>query len=118
MTQSPGFDPVSTWQDMLQKWEQEINSWSGKITQTEQFAAVMGQATKISMVAQKAMGDQMESTLKSLNLPTKSQLDTIIERLDSIEESIDRLRLELAKSGGGSAEPTPAPSRTRKPAQG
>ncbi|MFM5885263.1 MAG: hypothetical protein ACKOQ3_08075 [Novosphingobium sp.] len=117
MTQKPAFDPVANWQEMLQKWEHEINSWSGKLTETEQFGAVMGQATKMSLVAQKTLTDQMETLLRSLNLPSKTQVEALGERLDAIEEAIERLRLALEP---GAAIPAPAPAaaeprRTRKP---
>jgi SMC interacting uncharacterized protein involved in chromosome segregation len=117
MNQKSGFDPVAAWQDMLQKWEIEVNSWSSKLTETEQFGAVMGQATKMSLVAQKAMADRMESVLRSLNLPSKTQVEALGERLDAIEEAIERLRLSL-EPGAAIPEPrdaAPAPRRTRKP---
>lgn len=116
MTQTP-FDLVATWQDMVQKWEHEINTWSGKLTESEQFGAMIGQATKVSLVAQRAFAEQMESVLRSLNLPSKAQVDAMTERLDSIEDSIDRLRLAIeGMQGNASAPATPEPRRTRKPA--
>ncbi len=117
MTQTPGFDPVANWQQMLQKWEQEVNSWSSKFTETEQFGAGMSQATKFSLVAQKALNDRMETVLRSLNLPSKTQVEALGERLDAIEESIERLRLALEPGGTIPEPPNPvvAPRRTRKP---
>jgi SMC interacting uncharacterized protein involved in chromosome segregation len=117
MNQKSTFDPVATWQDMLQKWEIEVNSWSGKLTETEQFGAVMGQAAQMSLVAQKALTDRMETLLRSLNLPSKTQVEALGERLDAIEEAIERLRLSL-EPGAAIPEPpgaAPAPRRTRKP---
>lgn len=117
---SKPFDPVAAWQEMVQKWEIEINSWSGKFTESEQFGAMVGQASKMSLAAQKAMTDHMEAVLRSLNLPSKSQMDTIAERLDAIEESLDRLRLELGRNGAPPKSDNPntvAPKRTRKPPQ-
>lgn len=117
MSKPDQFDPVSAWQDMVQKWEHEINNWSGKFTESEQFSAVMGQATKASLYAQKAMAEHMESVLRSLNLPSKTQIEELAERLDAIEESIERLRLALepGKAIPDPVEPRPAPRRSRKP---
>ena len=119
MSKNQSFDPMAAWQDMVQKWEIEINSWSGKVTESEQFSAMMGQATKMSLAAQKAMGDHMEQLLRSMNLPSKAQIDGLTERLDAVEEALDRLRLAIengnasAPAAGGN---TPQPKRTRKPA--
>ncbi|MDE2597077.1 MAG: hypothetical protein KGL44_09390 [Sphingomonadales bacterium] len=116
------FDPAAAWSDFVQKWEHEINSWSGKLTESEQFGAMMGQATKVQMATQKAMADHMESVLRSLNLPSKAQVDALSERLDAIEEAIERLRLSLepgpaaAPARGPAPAPALAPRRTRKPA--
>lgn len=117
MSQKPAFDPAAAWADMVQKWEHEINTWSGKLTESEQFGAILGQATKVQIAAQRAFGDQMEGLLKQLNLPSKAQVEALSERLDAIEESLDRLRLSLEKSENASSakEARPAPRRTRKP---
>ncbi|MDF8334561.1 hypothetical protein [Novosphingobium cyanobacteriorum] len=117
MTDKP-FDPVAAWTDMVQKWEHEINSWSGKLTENEQFGAIIGQATKVQLVAQRAFGEQMDTLLRNLNLPSKAQVDQIGERLDAIEDSIDRLRLAIEALAGKAAPPAAAvkePRRTRKP---
>lgn len=113
----PPFDPVAQWQQMVQKWEQEINSWSGKLTESEQFSAMMGQATKVQLVAQRAFAEQMENLLKNLNLPSKSQVEALSERLDGLEDSIDRVRLAIEALAGktAAAAPPPEPRRTRKP---
>ena len=111
------FDPVAQWQEFVQKWEHEVNAWSGKLTEREEFSAVVGQATKFQFAAQKALTDRMDETLRSLNLPSKRQVDLLAERLDAIEESIERLRLALVP-GVKVAEPAPAapePKRSRKP---
>lgn len=113
----PAYDPTAAWADMIQKWEQEINSWSGKFTQNEQFSAMMGQATKFSMAAQKTMADQMENVLRSLNLPSKAQMEALGERLDGIEEQLERIRLAMERTPSAASEAAPAVKRTRKPPQ-
>lgn len=111
-----GFDPVAAWQEAVQKWEQEINQWSSQFTESEQFSALMGQATKMSLVAQRALADQMETFFKSLNLPTKTQVDEIAERLDAMQESIDSLRLAIERvSPAADGAAAARPRRTRKP---
>lgn len=105
------FDPMAAWQDMLRQWEIQTNDWSGKLTETEGFSAAMNQLHKSTVLAQKTFAETTEKLLKSLNLPSKTQLDTVLERLDAIEEEIARLRLSLGQQPGA----RPAPKRTRKP---
>lgn len=116
MNQTP-FDPIAQWQKMVSQWEQEINTWSGKLTESEQFSAMMGQATKVQAVAQRAFADQMESLLKNLNLPSKAQVEALAERLDGLEDSIDRVRLAIEALAGKAAmaPAAPEPRRTKQP---
>lgn len=124
MTQK-SFDPFeiwsgAKWQEMVQKWEHEINDWSGKVTENEQFGAMMGQLTKVQIVAQNAFAEQMETLLRNLNLPSKAQVDALSERLDAIEDSIERVRLavEALATKTAATEAPPEPKRTRKPPTG
>jgi polyhydroxyalkanoate synthesis regulator phasin len=112
----PSFDPVAAWQQMVQSWEREINEWSGKVTSRDEFSAVMGQISTVSLAAQKALADRMENTLRQLNLPSKGQIDALAERLDAIEEAITRLRLALEPGATiPAAASAPKPARSRKP---
>jgi hypothetical protein len=124
MTQKP-FDPFeiwsgAKWQEMVQKWEHEINDWSGKVTENEQFGALMGQLTKVQLVAQNAFTEQMETLLRNLNLPSKAQVEALSERLDAIEDSIERVRLavEALATSTAATPAAPEPKRTRKPPTG
>lgn len=114
----PPFDPLAAWQKMVQDWELEINAWSGKLTESEQFSAALGQATKMMLVTQKTVADRLETVLQSLNLPSKTQLTALTERLDAIEDSIMQLRIAVDKLAGDADELAAAagkPRRTRKP---
>ncbi|WP_408586019.1 hypothetical protein [Novosphingobium sp.] len=122
MTDKP-FDPVAAWADMVQKWEQEINSWSTKLTDNEQFGAVVGNVSRIQLVVQHMVAEKMESMLATLAMPTKAQVEELAERMAGIEDSIDRLRLAIearALTPGNAPvdapPPPPEPKRTRKPA--
>lgn len=114
---SAPFNPLAAWQEAIQKWEHELNAWSGQFTSSEEFGALIGQATKATVIAQKAMAEQTEAVLRSLNLPSKSQIEEISERLAVIEDHLAQMRLQLGRFDS-SAAPTPVapePRRTRKP---
>lgn len=108
-------DPFATWQKMIQDWETEINTWSTRFTQSEEFSAVMGQTTKMMIVAQKTMTERLEGILQTLNLPSKTQIEALADRLDSIEDSIAQLRIALDKLANTAAPDQITPRRTRVP---
>lgn len=115
MTVKPAsFDPATAWQDFVKRWEQEVNEWSGKLTETEQFGSIMGQATKVQILAQKSFNEHMEKVLRSLNLPTREQVDELGSRLADIEAQIEALRLTLSAAAPADTA-RPQPRRTRKP---
>jgi len=111
------FDPLAAWQKAIQDWEVEINAWSGKFTESEQFSAMMGQATKMVVVAQKTVTDQLEGFLQNLNLPSKKQVEALDDRLAAIEDSIAQLRIALDRlaANAPSTPAAPEPRRTRVP---
>lgn len=112
------FDPLRAWQDLVQQWEIGVNEWSGKMTESDQFSAMMGQATKMNLVAQKAWAEKMETMLQALNLPSKSQIEALSERLDRIEDNVERIRIALDAGSSPVAKPAkPEPRRTRKPSR-
>jgi len=107
------FNPVQAWQEVVQRWEHELNAWSGQFTKSEEFSAMIGQATKATVYAQKAMAEHTETVLRSLNLPSKSQIEELSERLAVIEDHIAQIKLQL---GDGAPKPSGTePRRTRTP---
>lgn len=113
------FNPMAEWQKLITKWELQVNDLSRQISEREEFSAMMNETNKMSLVAQKQFSEYMDKMLKTLHVPSVSKIEEINDRLDRIEESIDRLAQQLSHIGGGApAKPaTPAPARTRKPAK-
>lgn len=110
-------DPFAAWQKLVQDWEHQINAFSGKMTESEQFSAMLGQATKMMLVTQKTVSDHLEVVLQSLNLPSKAQIDAINERLDALDNGVEQIRIAIERMAQDEAPSSGAaePSRTRKP---
>jgi hypothetical protein len=105
--------PKNTLASSVQKVEHAINRHSKKITGTERFSAWMNQGSKLKIVIKQAVAEQMGNYLRTMNMPTKTQVDDIGERLDALEESLERLQRMLPRA---EAERPPAePKRSRKP---
>jgi polyhydroxyalkanoate synthesis regulator phasin len=105
--------PKKTWVGSVQKVEHAINRHSKKITGTERFSALMNQGSKLKLVIKQAVAEQMGNYLRTMNMPTKTQVDGIGERLDALEESLERLQRMLPRAQG--ERPRPEPKRSRKP---
>ncbi len=120
MESGKSFNPIAEWQKLVTKWEHQINDFSTKISQREEFSAMMNETSKVSLVAQKQFSDYMDKLLKTMHVPSLSKIGEINDRLDRIEESLDRIAQMLANNGAAtsaSQADAPAPARTRKPAK-
>jgi len=113
-------DPVALWQKMLGEMEKGFNSLASEALSSPQFSRAMNQAGGVTAGAHKQLGDLMERYLISMNMPSRSQMVGIAERLQTIEGQLADIKLllqETLKQGGETrAGATPArPPRTRRP---
>ena len=83
---------------------------------SEEFSRTMNKATTASTVMQQQLGELIGRYLMTLNLPSRSEMVNIGERLQAIETNLHRLSTQLEKLGGGSADSAaPGPPRTKRP---
>ncbi len=115
MAQSSEFDPIATWQSIVSQWERQINEMSAKVSGSEEFAGPMNQATKLFLAARQSSEGAMEKFAQALQLATSAQMQTVIERLDRIEQYLAQIAAAFPAESGPKARPAPAPKRTRKP---
>lgn len=87
----PPPDPLTLWRDWAQQAEEQWNQALNQIMGTEAFAATMGRSMEVMLSMQSRLAQQFEATLKAWNLPTRSDLVAIAERLTEVEERLDRL---------------------------
>ena len=113
-------DPVALWQKMLGEMEKGFNSLASEALASPQFSKAMNQAGGVTAGAHKQLGELMEKYFVSMNMPSRSQMVGIAERLQTIEGQLSDIKLllqQMQKQAGtaGSAPATPRPPRTRKP---
>jgi len=118
------FDPIAAWQKFISDWEKQVNEASARVTGTEEFSRAMNHVTKFSMAAQQQFDRQMEQFLKTVHLPSKTDIAAIHDRLAAIEDAVDRLTTMLERNNraagnapGGASTPGAAIqiARTRRP---
>jgi SMC interacting uncharacterized protein involved in chromosome segregation len=113
-------DPAQLWQTMLAEMEKNFNAMGNQLMGSEQFSKIAHQFTGASVGAQKTIGDLMEKYLVGMNLPSRSQMVGMAERLQSIEGQLNEIRAQLNSMQGGtghgnSASAPPRPPRTKLP---
>jgi len=114
MAEPSNLDPLSLWRDMLGQWERGLNGVANQAMGSDEFSRGLHQITSLSLRMQQAAGEAMNKSLQALNLPSRSDLLAIGERLSRIEASL--ARLESAALTPASAEKAaPKPARTRQP---
>ncbi|WP_027581728.1 hypothetical protein [Bradyrhizobium sp. Ai1a-2] len=116
-----GNDPAVIWQTMIGELEKGFNSFANHAMGTPEFSRLMNQAGGVATGAQKQLGELMEKYLVSMNLPSRSQLVGMAERLQSIEGQLNEIKALLGQINrdAGNAESAaagkPRPPRTKRP---
>ena len=113
-------DPVALWQKMLGEMEKGFNSLANDALASPQFSKAMNQAGGVTAGTHKQLGELMEKYFISMNMPSRSQMVGIAERLQTIEGQLSDIKLLLQRmqTQAGAARPMTAPARpprTRKP---
>jgi hypothetical protein len=114
-------DPVAIWQNMLGEMEKGFNSFANQAMASPEFSKVVNQVGGVSAGAQKQLGELMEKYLVGMNLPSRAQMVSMAERLQSIEGQLNEIKALLYQVQQGSGAPAggpaaaPRPPRTKRP---
>ena len=114
-------DPAAMWQNMIGEMEKGFNAFANQAMASPEFSKVVNQVGGASAGAQKQLGDMMEKYLVSMNLPSRAQMVSMAERLQSIEEQLNEIKALLHQVHNNSGAPqggyaaAPKPPRTKRP---
>ncbi len=114
-------DPVAIWQNMIGEMEKGFNAFANKAMESPEFSRVVNQVGGVSAGAQKQLGDIMEKYLLTMNLPSRAQMVSMAERLQSIEGQLNEIKALLHQVHHNSGAPqggypaAPKPPRTKRP---
>ena len=92
-------DPFAIWQEMVSEFETHANTTLNTAMGSDEFAQFMGKATGLSLGPQNAVGNMMSRYLAALNLPSRTDIAALGERLQAIEGTLDRLTDAIEQSG-------------------
>jgi SMC interacting uncharacterized protein involved in chromosome segregation len=113
-------DPVAMWQNMIGEMEKGFNSFANRAMASPEFSKVVNQVGGATASAQKQLGDLTEKYLTSMNLPSRAQMVSMAERLQSIEGQLNEIKALLLQVHKNSAAPevrytAPRLPRTKRP---
>ena len=114
--QKSPLDPAAAFRDLMSQWEKGVNEFANRTMNSEEFSRAMNKATTTSTTMQQQLGELIGRYLTTLNLPSRSEMVNIGERLQAIETSLHRISAQLERAGGVNpgASP-PGPPRTKRP---
>ena len=113
-------DPVVLWQNMIGELEKGFNAFANEAMASPQFSKLINQVGGTTAGAQSQLRELMEKYLISMNLPSRAQMVSMAERLQSIEGQLNEIKAMLNAMNSNAAAATgipgaPKPPRTKRP---
>jgi BMFP domain-containing protein YqiC len=122
----PNLDPFALWREWIVKSEQQWSEGLTKFMKDDRVAEAMGKQLQQARFIQKMFGEMMQPYLAGMNLPSRTDIESLEERLGKVEDGLAalqaqfvQLRAAIVEAGAASAEGAggiPRVPRTRKPA--
>ncbi len=117
-------EPLRLWREWYQKSEKSWNEAVTNLMGDDRVAKSTGKYLKEAMHAQRMFTDAMAKYLANLNLPSRSDVLALSDRVGKVEDAlaglqveIHQLRRTLAERGLASSKESPSlrPKRTKMP---
>ena len=117
-------DPFAAWREWLSQSERQWNTFLNEAMSTDEFSQGMARMMDTSLDVQKNMNEAMGRHFTSLNVPTRTDVLSLGNRLTEIEERLSAIETAVTTLVPGPARgasavesaAVPRPPRTRKPA--
>ena len=115
-------DVGQLWRTWLTETERQWNTFFNDVMSTDSFGRFMGGYMDIYSTFQRLVAQNMERSLSTLNVPSRSDIVELSERLSGVEERLAAIESSintLAEAVGHPSEPAAVtqlrPRRTRRP---
>lgn len=96
----PSFnDMLDTWRQTAAESEQRWNDFLNQMMGTEAFGSVMARSMDGYLSMQSTFSRRMEQYLQALNIPTRTDIAQLAERVAMLEQKIDTMALVLGSGG-------------------
>ncbi len=115
-------DVGQLWRTWLTETERQWNTFFNVVMSTDSFGRFLGGYMDIYSTFQRLVAQNMERSLSTLNVPSRSDIVELSERLSGVEERLAAIESSihtLAEAVGHPSEPAAVtqlrPRRTRRP---
>ncbi len=109
------------WREMIAQWEKGINTLAHTTMNSDEFSSSANGSMSLALRAQQAMATAMATYLATLNLPSRTDVTAISDRLASIEATMLRVadaleaRQPSTSKRGRRVTKIVKPRRTKRP---
>ena len=90
-------DYLALWSDLLTKPEATLSEQLVALTRDDVFAPLVGKQLLLAVHARELLGERISHALSAANLPTKTELAAINERLASLEDGVASVQAYLTR---------------------
>ena len=112
-------DPIRAWREWYQENEKRWSDTMTEIMGDDRFAKGMGRSFQEMLHTHKILTDSMAQYLGAINIPSRSDILSLGDRIGKLEDAVASLEVAIGKLGQGPiATPQRSvekPKRTRKP---
>ena len=116
MAAEPSLDPFALVRDLVAKIEKGINESANPLLKSGEFSRVANKVMSAATVAKKLAQDLTQRYFEALNVPSRTDIVALNDRLQSLEDRMIVIQATLDQMGAPARRAAlPAPSRTRKP---
>ncbi len=119
MPQPSSLDPFALWREWVARVEKDINDVAAPGLGSAEFVEVMNKALSATIAGRSLKRELMNRYLRSLNLPTRSEVEALGDRLHAIEDRLIGMSATLDRIAGvrpgGTGLSVAAPARTKRP---
>lgn len=117
MAKNDDLDPMRMMREWFVKSEQMYSDAMTEVMGDERFSKTTGRYMQEALHMQRMFGEAMGQYLANLNLPSRTEVIEIKERVSNIEATLDSILVEMrAVRAAQTADSTAAPAK-KKPAR-
>ena len=115
-------DPSAIWRDWMTQSERQWNEFFNQMMGTEEFSQSMGRNLDVFLHFQKTMSEAMGPYLTAMNVPTRTDVLALGDRLLAMENRLAAIEAHLStlqtsiENGAPSSASNTKPRRTKRPA--